>query len=421
VKLNLSIKLNVKNIYIISVSGGVDSMVLLDYLFHQNIPLIVVHFNHLIRTEAILDKELVQNYCKEKKLPFHYFELNLSKKDFQNQASLLRKKRLKEIAVQYQTSYCLTAHHLDDLAETIFLKIIRGSSLLGYSGIQPSHKEDEILFLKPFLYLSKDEIICYAIEKKISFLEDRTNSLNIYTRNKIRNQTIPLLKKEYNFLKNIQKFHFQISEAHDFIRKQSQLFLNQQTLKDCWNLNDFLFLHSAVQKDIILTCLEQKKIMKNFVLINNIIKGLKNINKPNAEWDLNVDWLLIKQYNKLLWKKKILLDYEILQKPLLYGCVNKKLLSFCKEKQCFFYDEGKVKFPLFLKKRGNLEVLAFSFGTQTLKKFLINKKIPLSIRKKLWLVADSNHTVLWIPYLYVNQTLGKEKTFHLGINSVSLI
>ncbi|MEC4558763.1 MAG: tRNA lysidine(34) synthetase TilS ['Conium maculatum' witches'-broom phytoplasma] len=417
-KLKLSTPLNAQKLYIISVSGGVDSMVLLDYLFHQKIPLIVVHFNHLMREEAISDKELVFNYCQAKNIPFHYFELNLPKKDFQNQASLLRKKRLKEIAVQYKTHYCLTAHHLDDLAETIFLKMIRGSSLLGYSGIQPSYQEDDIFFLKPFLYLPKEELICYAVERKIPYLEDRTNNLNIYMRNKIRNQMIPLLKEERHFLKNIQKFHWQTTEAHDFIRSQSRLFLSQQTLSEVWNLETFLLLHIAVQKDILLTTLEDKKISKNFTLINNIIKGLKNRHKPNAEWDLNNEWFLLKQYDQLLWQKKALLEGETLVKPLLYGCVEEKLLSFCQEKTTLFYDAGKVKFPLVLKQKEDGDMVKFPFGSQKLAKFLINKKIPLSKRKKLWLVVDQNNTVLWIPHLYINQTLGKTKTFNLGINSV---
>ncbi|MDW3617648.1 tRNA lysidine(34) synthetase TilS [Candidatus Phytoplasma pruni] len=417
-KLKLLTPLNTQKLYIISVSGGVDSMALLDYLFHRKIPLIVVHFNHLMREEAILDKELVFNYCQTKNIPFHYFELDLPKKDFQNQASLFRKKRLKEIAVKYETRYCLTAHHLDDLAETIFLKMIRGSSLLGYSGVQPSYREDDIFFLKPFLYLPKEELIRYAVEKKIPFLEDRTNGLNIYTRNKIRNQIIPLLKEERHFLKNMEKFHQQTTEAHDFIRSQSRLFLSQQTLSEVWDLEAFLLLHIAVQKDILLTSLEDKKISKNFTLINNIIKGLQNRYKPNAEWDLNNEWFLIKQYDQLLWQKKILLVQENLVKPLLYGCVEPKLLSFCQEQKILFYDEGKIKFPLVLKQKRDGDMVKFPFGTQKLKKFLINKKIPLSKRKKLWLVVDQNNTVLWIPHLYINQTLGKTKTFNLGINSV---
>ncbi|MDV3173756.1 MAG: tRNA lysidine(34) synthetase TilS, partial [Candidatus Phytoplasma stylosanthis] len=126
---HLSSQLDQKNVYIISVSGGVDSMVLLDYLYHLKYSLIVVHFNHLKRNQSFEEKKIVEQYCFLKKIPFHYFELKIEEKDFLNQARSLRKEKLKKVAVQYKTFYLMTAHHLDDLSETILFKIARGSSI----------------------------------------------------------------------------------------------------------------------------------------------------------------------------------------------------------------------------------------------------------------------------------------------------
>lgn len=143
--------------YIISVSGGIDSMVLLDFLYHQNYKLKVVHFNHSVRKDSIKDKNLVYDYCLKKNIDFHYFKLNLNYEEgnFQNKARILRLEKLKQVALQYKTKYLLTAHHLDDLSETIFLKILRGSSLLGYSGMQDSCLYEDFILLKPFLYTEK--------------------------------------------------------------------------------------------------------------------------------------------------------------------------------------------------------------------------------------------------------------------------
>ncbi|MDO8030146.1 7-cyano-7-deazaguanine synthase ['Planchonia careya' phytoplasma] len=122
--LSLSISLKREYKYVISVSGGVDSMTLLDYLYSRKFQIIVVHFNHLKRERSYQDKVLVNEYCQLRKIPFYYFELNLENKNFQNQASLTRKLYLQKIAVQYQTCYIVTAHHLNEGAKETYNFVI---------------------------------------------------------------------------------------------------------------------------------------------------------------------------------------------------------------------------------------------------------------------------------------------------------
>ncbi|MDV3149016.1 MAG: ATP-binding protein [Pigeon pea little leaf phytoplasma] len=144
--------------------------------------------------------------------------------------------------------------------------------LLGYSGMQPTYLIEEFVFLKPFLYLSKDKIINYANQKKISFLEDETNQNDYYARNRIRKFVIPYLQKEHNFLKNIYKFHIQITEIYQLVKEQTNLFLKYHFNQQYYCLEVFCKLNIVIQKNIILSLLDDKKINKNFVLINNIIK-----------------------------------------------------------------------------------------------------------------------------------------------------
>ncbi|WP_144658398.1 tRNA lysidine(34) synthetase TilS [Candidatus Phytoplasma pini] len=416
--INLSVKLDKKKIYIIAVSGGVDSMVLLNFLFRRNYFLIVVHFNHLKRLEAINEKKIVQKYCQLMKISFHYFELNVGNKDFQNQARKLRYQKLKEIAIQYKTNYLITAHHLDDLSETILFKMARGSSLLGYSGLSSSFYHDGFFFLKPFLYVSKKKIIDYAIKNKIIFLEDYTNQLDIYTRNKIRNQIIPYFKKiNNNFLQNIKHFHLQMMDVFDFIRKQTHIFLKTYNKNSFFDLKLFLTLDSTVQKDIILYLLEMKQIKKNFTLINNIWKSLKNIQKPYVEWFLDKIWIFQKNYNYFTIKKKLISEKKLnfKPKPLLYYCFDKKLISFCSIIQEIKCDFNKIIPPFILRKRKFGDILKFTFGTQKLKKFLIDKKIPLKKRDDILLVVDQKKNIIWIPGIYINNALCQKDVFYLGI------
>ncbi|WP_341266395.1 tRNA lysidine(34) synthetase TilS [Candidatus Phytoplasma fraxini] len=414
--IHLCLNLDKKNIYIVSVSGGVDSMVLLDYLYNLKYSLVVVHFNHLKRKQSFKDKILIQQYCIFKKIPFYYFELNIDQKDFQNQARMLRKQKLKEIALKYKTFYLITAHHLDDLAETILFKISRGSSLLGYSGMQSSYLHDNFYFLKPFLYVSKEKIISYAVQNKIPFLEDYTNNLNIYTRNKIRNKIIPFFKEINNFSKNIQKFHCQMTEMNTFIRKQTNCFL-KKTEENYFDLKSFVQLDNVIQKDIILCLLEQKDIYKNFDLINNIVKGLQNIQKPNITWNLpSQKWLLVKQYNKFFWEQQnTTININPIIQPSLHYNVDKRVLLFCSSVQKIFYDSEKLKPPFVLRQRKPGDILQFNFGRQKLKKFLINSKINLIEREKIWLVTDQQNIIIWIPNLYFNSTLGSKNYIYFGI------
>ncbi|WP_323847769.1 MAG: tRNA lysidine(34) synthetase TilS [Phytoplasma sp.] len=413
--LSLCLEMDKKQIYIISVSGGIDSMVLLDYLYHLQYNLIVVHFNHLKRKESLKDKILIKEYCLLKKIPFYYFELNIEDQNFQNKARILRKEKLKLIASKYKTPYLITAHHLDDLAETILLKLSRGSSLLGYSGMQSSYCHDNFYFLKPFLYISKDKITSYAIKNAIPFLEDYTNKLNIYTRNKIRNQIIPFFKKINNFLKNIQKFHFQITEMNTFLKRQTNFFLKKMN-NNFFDLKSFLQLDIVIQKDIIVSLLEKKNIYKNFYLINNIVKGLQNNNKPNITWAFpSLEWLLIKQYHKFFWQKKIKTEQvNQMTKPSLHYN-NKNVLSFCSSIQQIFYDVDRLQPPFILRQKQPGDILQFHFGRQKLKKFLINSKINLTQREKIWLVVDQQNIIIWIPRLYFNSTLGDKQNIYFGI------
>ncbi|MDO8167879.1 tRNA lysidine(34) synthetase TilS [Candidatus Phytoplasma melaleucae] len=419
--INLLVKLNPKHKYIISVSGGVDSMVLLDYLYHRKFFLIVVHFNHLKRQESIQDKILIQEYCANKKIPFHYVELNISTKNFQSEASLLRKIKLKEIATKYKTNYILTAHHLDDLAETIFLKVLRGSSLSGYSGMQDIYCIKDFLFMKPFLYTNKTQIRAYANKNQIPFLEDSTNQSDRYTRNKIRNYIIPFFKQENNFLKNIKKFHLQISEISAFLRQQTYLFLSQQINPNILDIKMFVQLHIAVQKDVILYLLEQNQISKNFIIITNIIKGIHNHNKPNIIWKLNKQWNLVKIYNQLFFQIKPLsplqTQVESSSEPALYWSVSEnKYFNFTQIR--IYFDDAKISFPLKIRKRQPGDILYFAFGKKKLKKFFIDKKIALFKRNQLWLVTDQNNQIIWIPHLYINKTLGDRNILFLGLQNV---
>mgnify|MGYP000865843014 CR=1 FL=1 len=166
--------------YIVAVSGGVDSVVLLDVLSKkQNSQLIVAHVDHGIRTnsndDAVFVKELASHYG----LPFEMIELQLGQKTSENTARMKRYKFLQKLAQKYHAQVA-TAHHKNDVVETMVLNIFRGTGWRGICSLQNGN------IYRPLLAMAKQDIITYAQKHSLTWREDETNNDQIYLRNYIR-------------------------------------------------------------------------------------------------------------------------------------------------------------------------------------------------------------------------------------------
>ena len=149
------IDIDFKKTLVVSVSGGLDSMVLLDFLRRMNLNLVVVHFNHQKRANSDKAAEMVKEYTEKYHIPFNYYKLTINSSDFQNRARILRHRHLEEVASRLNTPYIVTAHHLDDLLETVLISLTRGSNILGYAGMRQITEIGNYTYVKPFLYLEK--------------------------------------------------------------------------------------------------------------------------------------------------------------------------------------------------------------------------------------------------------------------------
>ncbi|MDO8078877.1 tRNA lysidine(34) synthetase TilS [Candidatus Phytoplasma aurantifolia] len=177
-------------------------------------------------------------------------------------------------------------------------------------------------------------------------------------------------------------------------------------------------MNIVIQKNIILVLLERKKINKNFVLINNIITLLNNKNKPYFEMKLNDQWQISKKYYKWQLTSVVRTENNInTLKTILYFHHDHKIYPSHMIQKEIFYSNGQIIFPLIIRTRRSGDVLQFKFGKQKLKKFLINRKIPITQRQKLLLIADQTQKIIWIPYLYCNETLGEGKIITLAVEA----
>lgn len=403
---------------IVSVSGGVDSMALLDSLYKEKLNIVVVHFNHNKRLQSAKEADMVYNFCIDKNIPFSYHDIKLnSNSNFQSSARTLRYKKLKDIAKRYNTKYILTAHHLDDLLETILMKFTRGSNLKGYAGMDIVSSFDGFTYVKPLLYQSKETIQKYADKNLVPYMTDVTNFETNYTRNRYRLAIIPIMKQENTSLLNhAMQFNKQLLHAYSYIRKQSILFLDKTHEID---IKKYKKLDIAVQEDILCYLFETNNINVNYRLIQKSLETILS-KKPNQTISLSNSKQLIKFYDKAAIKteeeflfKKIKLK-EKPQKETNFFYTSKDPKSIKINTFTISYNPSNVLFPLFLKTREDGDILEYDYGHKKLKRLLIDKKIPKDDRQKLKIITDSNNKVLWIENLYTNKMLGDMKKIYIS-------
>lgn len=224
------------DILIVAVSGGVDSMVLLHLLHLMKQPLIVAHCNYQLRgEESNLDQELVSNYCKDNQLPFESiaFDTKQLKENSglstQMLARQLRYDWFENIRLKHKASYILTAHHKQDVTETLLINLTRGTGIKGLHGIRPINH----LLRRPLLPFNKMELIDFATQNNIPWREDKSNHTNAYIRNHIRNEVVPILKK-YNPLVEEHFYNTTkiVNEYEQLVHSLAETLLNNYTKKE---------------------------------------------------------------------------------------------------------------------------------------------------------------------------------------------
>ncbi len=189
---------------VLGVSGGADSITLL-YQLHKlqhllGIKLHVAHLNHGLRKTAKNDQEFVKRQAQKLNIPFSTASIKI-KKNKGSLEAIAREKRLNfltKVAKKENAHAIALGHTKDDLAETVLMRLIRGSGLSGLRSILPKRTLNNQLIIRPLLETSRSEIENYLKKEKIKWVEDPSNKDTKFFRNKIRHKLLPLLEKEYN-------------------------------------------------------------------------------------------------------------------------------------------------------------------------------------------------------------------------------
>jgi tRNA(Ile)-lysidine synthase len=214
---------------LVAVSGGVDSMVLLHLLLewkqHFKIELGVVHLHHGIRgLEADKDRQFVESAAQSLNLPCYIIEQSVPEYAREKKLSLeeaghqLRERLFEEITRKHDYQRIATAHHADDQAETVLLRLLSGTGLQGLRGIRLKRG----LWIRPLLFATRHEIEEFAETRDILFRIDASNLDEKIPRNKIRHKLLPLLKADYNpeIARHLSQFSDILAEWDDYLENE---------------------------------------------------------------------------------------------------------------------------------------------------------------------------------------------------------
>ena len=384
--------------YLIAVSGGADSMALLDMLRVQNYQLIVAHVNYKSRPTSDRDEQIVVAYCKKYQIEYYStIAIHDDKSNFEKWAREARYNFFKKIYEKENLDGLLIAHHKDDVIETYLMKKERKS--LGYDLTIPRNSfYYNMNIIRPLYELSKEELRNYCLDNNVEFGDDETNFEPIYARNKLRIEKLSKMsQEEKNNLFN--KIIVENKEWNDKLNKILSLYRNLESLtfSKLTSLDidsQVLILYDYIASNLKDASLNEKLSRKRLL---DMLEKLKR--NPNVSIKLKDDVHLVKEYEKL-WIKSgefenylyVLESYEKLITPYFEISLNGKNM------------EGvavlKEDFPLTIRPYKSDDYIEIKDGHKSVRRLYIDKKIPMSLRKTLPILFNKEGKILLIPSLY---------------------
>ena len=419
---------------IIGVSGGADSVCLLFMLkeFKNEMPLelTVVHIHHGIRGDsADADERYVKALCRQLGVRYLAFHENVEQYAKEQSLTLeeagrnIRRQIFEKVCKEKNGTKIALAHHQNDNAETLLWNLSRGCGLRGLGGISPA-EGDTVRYIRPLLCVQRCEIEAFLQEKGISYCTDETNLEDHYTRNRIRNHVIPYLEQEVNpqAVMHMSETMEQMRAVWAFMEQEVQKCRERYVEKrPCGSAEDLYEERENVPELLIKEELfrDVDKTVRSF-LIHALLCELAGRRKDIEQ----VHVRLIEDLARLQTGRKISLPYKMTAEKCYDGilldrsdlktgekedagnepAVHMRMFEQTAETGAFpkktytkwlDYDIIKSTVKIRHKESGDYITIDRNGGTQSLKKYFINAKIPREDRDKIWLAADGSH-ILWI-------------------------
>ncbi|MGG1638109.1 tRNA lysidine(34) synthetase TilS [Paenibacillus sp. NRS-1760] len=422
---------------VVAVSGGPDSMALLHMLSavakSNEISIIAAHVNHGFRVEEsahelIVVKQFAQQLgviCETVTfdMPSYIEETRM------NGQAASRERRygfLHEIATRYGASRIALAHHADDQAETVLMRLIRGTGLTGLAGILSKRREKNVELIRPLLRMNKSDLLRYCEEHQIPYCTDSSNKERHYFRNIIRLDILPYLSKHNPHISQSLQRLAEVAGAEDeWMEKQTEaLFAQLVTLSPggcAISCDDLHGLHVALQRrliKLILSYLSKETEKISFEQIETM--RLAASTHAPATWriDAGAGICCAREYDRMRW---IQVPQHVSKEASVYLCevgrdkaslaieqcgwtfefAYTSALESCKPasryEACF--DASELTYPLVVRNRqpgDRIQVLGLN-GSKKVQDMFVDEKVAPLKRELYPLLFDGSGKLIWIP------------------------
>ncbi|HET7657142.1 MAG TPA: tRNA lysidine(34) synthetase TilS [Bacillales bacterium] len=422
------------SVIVVGVSGGPDSMALLDYLLSVKskweLTLIAASADHGLRgEESATDVEFVENFCRERKIAFRRAHLDVQGYRIKHGVSVQVAARecryhfFKQVMEEYQADCLALAHHGDDQIETMLMRQVRGSfgESLGGIPVRRSFACGEII--RPFLAIDKQEIENYCIERGLEVRRDPSNEKNQYTRNRFRHEVLPFLKSENP---NVHQHFQQQSEfmnddnqyLHDLAEARlDEVLVAKNSCEAALSVKAFLTVPMALQRRMIHLILNYlyKQIPPDLSAqhIEDVLHLLSS-EQPSGRLDFPCRLQVVRSYERLIftyvnkeqervaYRCKVEVPGEVrIPGGLMIAEFANEFRNDPDDDDAFVCDADLVRLPLTIRTRrpGDRLPLKGMKGSKKVKAIFIDQKIGRDQREVWPVVEDADGRILWLPGL----------------------
>jgi len=410
---------------LLAISGGIDSMVMLELFLRTGYNIGVAHCNFTLRGEdSDTDEALVDKIAAKHDLPFYSRRFDTSSHAIENKVSVqmaareLRYAFFDELCTQHGYDHLATAHHLDDQIETFFINLARGTGIAGLHGI-PLRNEK---IVRPMMFAYRRDLEEYQKENKVEFREDDSNRELKYMRNKIRHEIIPLFTElNPSFRGEMTNTMKRLSGTEQIYKQVIELAIRETVSQDGGRyyidvnkLKMFSPLEQVLFEIVVMFGFRQDDVHN----IINAMDGISGKKFLSQAWQLVIDRdkIIISaiQQKEVFFDILIDEDIEKISKPipLTFERLDAKDFSIPLGSNIAALDVGRLQFPLIIRKweQGDTFIPLGMKNRKKLSDFFIDEKISVVDKENIWVLCSSDE-IAWIighriadPFKITNQT-----------------
>ncbi|MDB4868752.1 MAG: tilS [Cohnella sp.] len=424
-------------VVVAAVSGGPDSMALLHLLRcmaeERPFRIVAAHLNHRFRgAEAEAEADLVRRTAHDWSVPFELADIDVPafiEESGMNPQSAARKKRydfLYKVAAAHRATHLLLGHHADDQAETVFMRVVRGTGVGGLAGIPYRRREGDLELIRPLLRIPKWELLSYCERNEVPYAVDSSNLKRRYFRNAVRLDILPMLEKYNPRLKeSLIRLADMAGADDDYMEAETAGMLPRMADRQGEGFRlerrRFRGLHVALQRRLIKLILSYSAShchSLEFRLIEEILQAMADDRPSVTRIDIGNGWIFVREYDELYvgppLPHRMRFRYTVsdLTAPfslqvretgvqLAFQRLEGAVTSPPENRWEAFFDESELVWPLVVRSRepgDRLEPNGLN-GSKKVQDMFVDAKVPRSKRDEWPLLTDAEGRVLWIPGL----------------------